>query len=285
MSNNSTRIGTPFPFPGGKSRYSDLVVSNIPEHTAYIEPFGGAAGVLFNKPRSKVEVYNDLDGDIVHFFETLRDRPDDLIDWLRETPFHRATFEEFREDFYHSDERPDDDIERAGRFFYLRYTQYSGRYDRPVSMAFSTASGAGTNVAQKLSNKRERLDEFARRLDGVLVENQTYQEVVGRYDDETSVLYFDPPYFGGADDYYRYGDDFDHGEFADTLANVEGFWLCSYKKIPDPIKKIDIRCVATRETRYTMGSGGKGLGDESNTERVLMNYDPEEVEMWVQEPD
>jgi DNA adenine methylase len=57
-----------FPFPGGKSH----LASWITEHTCYVEVFGGAAGVLFNKPRSDVEVYNNRDRVLVQFFKIFR---------------------------------------------------------------------------------------------------------------------------------------------------------------------------------------------------------------------
>ena len=73
-----------FPFPGGKSRFASWILDQTPEHTCFVEVFGGAAGVLANKDpdTSDVEVYNDHDSDLVQFFEVLRDCCDELVDAL-----------------------------------------------------------------------------------------------------------------------------------------------------------------------------------------------------------
>ena len=67
-----------FPYVGGKTILAEWIIDQLPSHTVYVEPFGGSASVLLNKPRSNVEVYNDLDGDVVQFFEVARERPDEL---------------------------------------------------------------------------------------------------------------------------------------------------------------------------------------------------------------
>ena len=245
-----------FPYPGGKSKYADFIIKILPEHTAYIEPFGGAAGVLFNKPPSKVEVYNDIDSDIVHFFRVLRKQPDELVEWLEKVPYSRELHEEWRDDFYHKNYRPDDDIERAGRFFFLRYAQFSGRYDRPVGMHSSTATNGGTSVPQKYTNKRNALNEFSERLDNVMIENAEYKEVVERYDNEDSVFYFDPPYYESNDTYYRhkeYTDEFSHEEFSNVINNINGYWIVSYNEIPPSFEKIDY-IETTEERRHWIGS-------------------------------
>src|SRR5262249_9203356 len=66
------------------------IVAHLPPHTCYVEPFGGAAGVLLRKAPARCEVYNDLDGAVVGFFRVLRERPNDLIEAIRRTPFARA---------------------------------------------------------------------------------------------------------------------------------------------------------------------------------------------------
>ncbi|MFA6666035.1 MAG: hypothetical protein WCT06_05650 [Armatimonadota bacterium] len=47
------------------------IAGRIPEHKTYVEVFGGA-GLLFAKPPSPVEVYNDLDSGLVSFSRSIR---------------------------------------------------------------------------------------------------------------------------------------------------------------------------------------------------------------------
>jgi len=50
---------------------------------------GGGMSVLLQKTPSRLEAYNDLDGDIVNFFRVLRERPDDPVRVIYLTPFSR----------------------------------------------------------------------------------------------------------------------------------------------------------------------------------------------------
>jgi len=54
----------PISYIGGKNRLAKLIIAKLPEHTTYVEPFAGGAQVFFHKPRSKIEVLNDLDGSL-----------------------------------------------------------------------------------------------------------------------------------------------------------------------------------------------------------------------------
>ncbi|GIV51392.1 MAG: hypothetical protein KatS3mg038_1913 [Candidatus Kapaibacterium sp.] len=62
-----------FQWFGGKGPFVHRIVALMPPHHIYVEPFGGAATVLLNKPPSPVEVYNDIDEGLVGFFRVLSD--------------------------------------------------------------------------------------------------------------------------------------------------------------------------------------------------------------------
>lgn len=133
-----------FGYPGGKTNMADWIINQLPQHQCYVEVFGGSAGVLANKPPSNSEVLNDRDGDIIHFFETLRDKGGELVSWLRDTPHSRQLHNKYGEEFYNG-YRPDDDIERAGRFWYLRETSFGGKY----------TSHSGYNGSRKKKKRSE----------------------------------------------------------------------------------------------------------------------------------
>jgi DNA adenine methylase len=254
-----------FPFPGGKSRHSSWILEQVPEHTCFVEVFGGAAGVLVNKDpeTSTVEVYNDRDEDLVHFFEILRERTDELIEWLKHVPYSRGVHFTWAEQFYNG-YRPKDDVVRAGQFFFLRYAQWGGTYSNRNGFGTSKVS----NSAKSYSNKRERLGEFASRFDDVVIENLDWSEVIEKYDGHKTVFYLDPPYVG-KEDYYPV-DDINHTELVDALGDVEGKWICSYSELPDGMDEFN---VSGRDDHFFINS--KNGSTKQTRENLITNFQPE----------
>src|SRR5436309_11271789 len=79
----------PFGWYGGKFSHLDWLLPLLPKCHHYCEPFAGSAAVLLNRPPSPVETYNDLDGEVVHFFRVLRAEGEELQRLLALTPFSR----------------------------------------------------------------------------------------------------------------------------------------------------------------------------------------------------
>lgn len=253
-----------FPYPGNKAQYSEWIVSYLPEHTCYVEPFGGAGGVLLNKPPSDVEVYNDLDGDIVHFFRVLRERPDELVAWLNRVPFSRELHEEWSEAFYDG-HRPDDDIERAGRWFYLRYSQFVGKYTSKSGFSVKcVSSGAG-----QLRKKTDQLDVIADRFLNVTIENNSYKEVLQQWDRPTTVFYIDPPYRGR--EYLYQGDGIDHRWIRDFATECDSKCIISYDEVP-PFYG-DGFVYVSRDVKARMNP--QALNQQDAEEYLIMNFDAE----------
>lgn len=257
-----------FPFPGGKSKLASWILERVPEHRCFVEVFGGAAGVLANKDpsTSRVEVYNDLDEDLVQFFQVLREQPDELVQWLSSVPYSRAVHSEWAEEYYRG-YRPKDDVKRAGQFFYLRYSQWGSGYDSPNGFATSKVSSRALSFANKL----DRLREFADRFEDVVLENLHWRELVEKYDAEETVFYFDPPYVG-VEDYYP-ASDIDHTEFLEIIDDLDARWLCSYQDLPDGAESF---YVLGRGDKNFINSGTSGSANKTR-EHLLMNFEPGEL--------
>src|SRR5438270_12309923 len=79
----------PISYIGGKNRLAKTIISLLPEHTTYVEPFAGGAQVFFHKEPSKVEVLNDLDGEVVNFYKVCQWHHEELIRFMQFWPASR----------------------------------------------------------------------------------------------------------------------------------------------------------------------------------------------------
>jgi len=253
-----------FPYVGGKCRLSTWIIKEFPKHYCYIDVFGGSAAVLLNKDRSENEIFNDKDEDIVHFFLIYRDREDELIEWLSKTPYSKQEHYEWAKKFYNG-ERDSDPIKRAGKFFYLRYSQYASKY----SGISGWRSDNKANKAIYFENGKDKLNKLSSRFKGVQIENEDYAYILDRYDSEDSFFYLDPPYVDAGDALYSHEGSFDHVKFFEKVKDIKGYWMLSYGILPDFINKNDYY-YKEKEVFYS------NLSDENeNPEIILMNYNPE----------
>jgi DNA adenine methylase len=86
----------PLCYIGGKRRLARQITQLLPPHTTYVEPFAGGAQVFFHKPASRVEVLNDLDGEIVNFLRVCQQHYEELARWLRFAAASRRMFDAFQ---------------------------------------------------------------------------------------------------------------------------------------------------------------------------------------------
>jgi DNA adenine methylase len=189
----SARVAAPtaFPYYGSKTRLAAEIVALFPPHRVYVEPFAGSAAVLLAKPPVEHEILNDRNGAIVAFFRVLRDRPDDLLDVLRLTPYARDEFIACRLD------EPVDDLELARRWW-VRSGQALSGIVRSSGASWSCSSASGASKAKTLDRRLGRLVEVADRLRGVIVDSREALDVVASHGRAGAVIYADPPYLGEA---------------------------------------------------------------------------------------
>lgn len=218
-------------YHGGKFRLAPWIMKFMPPHGCYVEPFGGAAGVLIQKPRAYAEVYNDLDGDVVNFFRVVRDpvTREQLRQACSFTPYARAEFDL-------AWEPTEDPVERARRIAVR------------AAMGFGSAGATKGSTGFRIDTRRKHgtaqdnwvaypktVAAVGRRFEHVLIENRPAIEVMLQHDSPSTLHFVDPPYVhetrrmrskGG----YRHElADGDHKELLEALESLQGMvLLCGY---------------------------------------------------------
>lgn len=214
---------TALKYPGGKVKISSWVISFFPRHKIYVEPFDGAAGVLLNKTPTPLEVYNDLNSDLVTFFSVLRDKEKaaELIRRLRLTPYAR-------EEYYSFYPMPEgDDIEMA-RALVCRAGMGIGIKGAVSESRSGFASDRPDKIkrnAQVFVNHVEKTGEIAKRFRSVIIEHKDALELIPRYDSPDTLWYLDPPYNCGYS--FRYRSDVDQKAMLGSFKNVSGYVVLS----------------------------------------------------------
>lgn len=184
---------TPFRYYGGKGKIASWIVSYLPFHKVYVEPFCGAASVFFKKGRSYAEVLNDLDDDVVNVFRLLRNSETckSLCEQIELTPY---AYEEYRTAF---GEGEPNNIERARRFLVrcgMGFFADSANPNNPFPGFRADVFRKSTIPAHDWSAIPGKLRWFCERLKGVVIHKMDALDIIAKYDDNNTLYYLDPPY-------------------------------------------------------------------------------------------
>jgi len=172
-------------YPGSKWSLADWIINHMPPHTTYLEPFFGSGAVFFNKQPSAIETINDIDNQVVNLFRVIRNRPEELAELLRFTPWARVEYKL-------SYEITGDELEDARRFLVRCWQSFGSRLGHN--------SGWKNNIQGPnggISNwwrLPERVFKVCDRLKGVQIENQSAVQLIDRYKYREVLIYADPPY-------------------------------------------------------------------------------------------
>lgn len=277
------------PYFGGKRFVIPYLAKFVPPHRVYVEVFGGMASFLLNKPRSPIEVYNDIDGDLVRLFMTVRDRWECVYERYRWLLPSRELFERWR-DAWIRGWRPEDDCEFAAVMIYLHRMSYGGLIVKGFAGGTSSAARAivpGYVGAEAVSKGKLMLDSHERvyrwlkrlhqRLSRVMIERLDYRECIRKYDSPETFFYLDPPYLKSEERHnaeYTYGS-WDYNDFRElrkVLDGVKGGWLMNHAEndfIEDLFSDyyiVKVRVVKSTQTKK------HGERREYYTEMLIANY-------------
>lgn len=210
---------------GGKWRLADWVIAHFPPHLVYTEAFGGAASVLLRKERAKVEVYNDLDDEIVNVFRVLRSpqKWPELQRRMHMMPFARAEFERREE--------PSDDIDRALWTLFLSRAGFGANAIFGQATSMRIRRDARSTPAHEWAALWPYVERWAARFSRVMVESGPAASVLARYDSPSALHYVDPPYVhatrGKRNRYRCEMTDQDHRNLVAVLRGLRGMVVLS----------------------------------------------------------
>ena len=235
----------PLSYIGGKRALAKRIIAMLPKHTTYVEAFAGGAQVLFHKEPSKVEVLNDLDGEVVNFYRVCQLHYEELVRYLRFTLLSREWFAILQK----TPPESLTDIQRAARYFYLQKSAYGGLVRR---------QNYAIHVVQRPNFTTARIASVVRdchaRLQGVQIESLPYEEILKRYDRPTTLFYLDPPYWGRT--LYRYNfNSHDFENFEGRLRSLRGKFVLSLNDLPEVRKLFHRFHIEDVELAYTAQRG------------------------------
>ncbi|GIN97846.1 hypothetical protein J6TS1_37160 [Siminovitchia terrae] len=163
---------------GGKGMQAEYIISKLPSHKVYIEPFGEAAHVIAQKSRINHEVYNDIDGIVVNFILQSIENTEALIERCSVIPYSRELYERYKRE-----EMPRDPLEQAVRFFYLNRSAISkGNVEKVPKTGWRHSTSSSQNPALGYVNACQAIRRFAKRMQGVMVERLDFRTIIEKYD-------------------------------------------------------------------------------------------------------
>lgn len=252
----------PVRYKGGKWRIASWIIDHFPKHTSYVEPFCGGASVFFQKQPSEIETLNDLNGNVVTFFDMLRANPEELIRLIQLTPYSRDEWER-------AHHPPVDDPMEIARAFYIRsrmsFDSGEGRWKS--GFRYMVNNRRGKTVTMEW-NDVNMLWAAARRLKDAQIENTDALTIIQRFDSKDTLFYVDPPYMFDTrhsnEEYYTHEmTDQQHIELAIELKNCEGMVILS--GYDHPLYR-DLYSGWTKLSKKTRTNGGNNA-----TESIWIN--------------
>lgn len=241
---------------GGKKALKKKIIAEFPEHfERYIEVFGGAGWVLFEKDmHAKFEVFNDINSDLINMYRCVKYHAAALQEELKYIMHSREIFKNY---ITQMQSEGLTDIQRAARYYILIRSSFGADIR-------SFATGV-TDIAGRI----DYLSEVQNRLKRVIIENKDFESLIATYDRDNALFYLDPPYYK-TESYY--GSNFsraDHERLRDVLKNIKGKFVLSYiadEYIMDLYRDYNIIPVTRRNT----------LSAQSNSadykELIIKNY-------------
>ena len=285
----ATKLTQPIKWHGGKYYLADWIISLMPPHLHYVEPFFGGGAVLLARDLERdwmakdgerlpshlkgcSEVVNDQHGELTNFWRVLQD-PNDFDKFLRKvecTPVSSVEWEKASESRESLDR-----VERAVRFFVFARQSRQGLMNDFATLSRNRTRRRMNEQVSAYLSAVEGLADIHKRLMRVVILNDDACRIISRQDGAHTLYYCDPPYLHetrvSTDAYAHEMDQEQHAKLLESLSQIEGkFMLSGYrsKLYDDFAKKYKWR----REEREIDNKASNRKSKEKKCECLWMNF-------------
>lgn len=208
-------------WPGGKTRHLNRILPYVPTNSdsGYIEAFAGGCALLLAKSKSRLEVVNDINNDLVNLYRVAANHAEELARIVATLPPASRT------QIAHSRQLLATkgcltDIYRAAIFLHLNKTSFSGN-GSSLAVVVNPSSKAFIGTASLI----DRIHAFQSRFDSVVIENVSYERLLETYDHPKNFIFLDPPYGVSNVRNYDGWNENDLTAFRNRVASLSGKWI------------------------------------------------------------
>ncbi len=254
---------------GNKQAMAAKIIPYFPPHDIYIEPFFGAGGIYFNKPRARHNFLNDMDNEVFNLYMVVLEKPERLKFELSRMPVHQSLWKHWKTNI------PEDRVLKAVRFLFYSNFGYMGA-DDSLHMAPRNAKMFAIEEVSMIDFADSKIgcSDFESFFKSITLVNE------GDWEHRT-FAYCDPPYVGQSDRHnYEHGDQWNEAELS-RLMDVLVWRGCKYA-----ISEFDNPVVI--QMAKDRGLHVHDLGERKNmknrrTEILITNYKPNLSKPGVQQ--
>jgi DNA adenine methylase len=213
-----------FSYYGGKQRLASKIMKHFPPHSVYVEPFAGGAALLFAKPDTNTNYYQEVLNDnnqLIHrTYRYCRDNPEDFDKLIEYTPFGMDVYREARVICRDPQKFLDRDV--AWAFFVNINQSFTNKLNAGWSRSF-----CGRNLAGTWDLRRSSLPVTLQRLKSVSIESLDAIECIKKWDSPQTLFYCDPPYPNANQGHYGGYTIEDFDILCKTLDSIQGSYVLS----------------------------------------------------------
>lgn len=174
-----TNLRPLIPYFGGKTKVSKKIISKLPEHKTFVEPFVGGGSVYWKNNMANNFVINDLNKEVYNLYKTAKNSPG-TVKQCKLNP-------------------------SKSRFNKIKNKSFHNSCDTMVLFKHSFGADGKSYVKHHGLRNNTFSDKHAEKLKKTKVLNQDFRKVVSSHDRADVLQYLDPPYVVGGDTYKVHG--------------------------------------------------------------------------------